>query len=135
MIGDTYGTWRIVRESTKHSGNRQQFLVRCIHCGSERQMQARHVRTVFAWHRGCLVRDPHVSERMSRARGSSHIEPSESPQWALLSDELDRHPDAEGWPAALLENVLAWRDCRRMDAQALTLEDHASARREGWAVP
>lgn len=134
MIGDTYGTWRVTHHINR-TDRRQRYTVRCVHCNTERQLEARRIRESIDWHRGCSVKDPHVAKRMSGRRGST-MAPSSSPVWEELSTKLDADANfAETLGAAVLENLLAWRDCRRMDAQALTLDEHASMRREGWAVP
>lgn len=128
MIGNVYGTW-LVTHAINRTDRRQRYTVRCVHCNTERQIESRKIRECLAWHRGCSKADPHVSKRMSHRRGSRAMPPSSSPLWAELSAKLDEDSSfADTLIPSMLENLLAWRDCRRMDRYTTTIDDLVSHR-------
>lgn len=115
---------------------RARYTATCVHCGSVRQLDAKYLRGRWETHRGCSRKDPHRARMLSRSRDKGVTPPGTDPRWAQWAAELERDPSvARTWPAQRLPEVIAWRDCQRMDQDRLTLDDWASARRDRGATP
>lgn len=119
MIGETFGTWRVVAHVEKRT-----WTVRCVHCGVEKPNSAQNIRASAPWHWGCPVKDRHATKR--KTRNDNRIPAGDDPRWATWSLMLHMgDPACAKWSKGRIENVRAWRSNQVDSARVFPIEFYA----------